>query len=103
MFLNYLFGAIAFVAFLSELSNGTTMNIQINNPVVFRNPNTGGRNNLFGTSIGLSENSNSMFIGAPKFSYGGGVFRCDISRKSCDILGGFDKYGRIRNYLYLLP
>ena len=103
MFLNNLFGVIAFLAFLSDLSNGTTMNIQISDPILFRNPNTGKRNrrnNLFGTSIGLSENSNSMFIGAPKFSYGGGVFRCDISRKSCNILGGFDKYGKIRNRLY---
>ena len=81
---------------ISGICSGTTMNIQINNPILFRNPERSAvenRNNLFGTSIALSENSESIFIGAPKFSYGGGVYRCGISDKTCRNLGGFDKYG----------
>lgn len=90
---------IVFVFFVGEKSSGTTINIQTINPIIFRNPESSGSDNkanLFGTSIGLAENSESIFVGAPKFSYGGGVYRCDISTpKDCNILNGFDRYGKL--------
>ena len=98
MSFNDFIGVMIFVTFVGDQSSGTTMNIQTNNPIVFRNPESSGsenKANLFGSSIGLAENSESIFVGAPKFSYGGGVYRCDISRpEDCNILGGFDKYGK---------
>ena len=75
------------------LCSKTKLNIQINKPVhlKFDDRVTGNINNLFGSSIALS--GQTLFIGAPKYSYGGGVFRCDVSRRQCNSIDGFPGHG----------
>ena len=69
------------------------LNIQIDKPIhlQFDDRVTGNTNNLFGTSIALS--GQTVFVGAPKYSYGGGVFRCDVSRRQCNSIEGFPGHG----------
>ena len=69
------------------------LNVQIDKPVhlKFNDRVTRNTNNLFGTSIALS--GQTVFIGAPKYSYGGGVFRCDVSGSSCNSIEGFPGHG----------
>jgi len=98
MAFNGLLGWLSFSFFLVELCSGTTMKILTNHPKVFKNPDMRhSTNNLFGTSIGLSDNSGSLYIGAPKYSYGGGIYRCNVPHDldgtpNCKILNGFKKY-----------
>ena len=75
------------------LCKDNELNIQIHKPVQlkFDDRVTGNTNNLFGTSIALSEKA--VFIGAPKYSYGGGVFRCDVSGRQCRSIEGFPGHG----------
>ena len=76
---NGFFGWLSFSLFLVALCSGTTMKILTNHPKLFKNPDTSNnKNNLFGASIGLSHHSNSIYVGAPKHSYGGGIYRCNI-------------------------
>ena len=99
---NELLRYLAYLYFLVGLSRGTTMEILTNHPKVFPNPDSGSRdskNNLFGTSIGLSDTSKSIYVGAPKFSYGGGVYSCNIPNNldddpQCKLLDRFEKYGK---------
>ena len=99
MSFNGLLGWLSFPLFLVGVCSGTTMKILTNHPKLFRNPDTGNsRNNLFGASIGLSHHSNSIYVGAPKHSYGGGIYKCNIPNHlggtpNCAILDGFKKYG----------
>lgn len=96
MSINHLFGCVAVVPFIAGICGGTTMKILTSHPKRFENPDPGGRNsqnNLFGTSIGLSDRSDSIYVGAPKYSYGGGIYNCDVSGTDCQIVGGFKKYG----------
>ena len=98
---NGLFYCLAYLLFLVGLSSGTAMKILTNHPKLFPNPDSGRRdskNNLFGTSIGLSDTSKSIYVGAPKYSYGGGVYSCKIPNNldddpNCQILDRFEKYG----------
>ena len=99
---NELLRYLAYLYFLVGLSRGTTMEILTNHPKVFPNPDSGSRdskNNLFGTSIGLSDTSKSIYVGAPKYSYGGGVYICNIPNSlqddpQCQLLDRFKKYGK---------
>ena len=99
---NGLVSCLAYLFFLVGLSCATTMKILTNHPKVFPNPHSGSReskNNLFGTSIGLSDTSKSIYVGAPKYSYGGGLYSCNIPNNldddpQCQLLDRFKKYGK---------
>ena len=99
MSFNGLLGWLSFPLFLVGVCSGTTMKILTNHPKLFKNPDKGNsRNNLFGASIGLSHHSNSIYVGAPKHSYGGGIYKCNIpndlgGEPNCAILDVFEKYG----------
>jgi hypothetical protein len=84
---------IILMVVFGELCTGNKLNIQIDAPVhlKFDDRSTGKTNNLFGTSIALS--GQAVFIGAPKYSYGGGVFRCDVAGRQCNIIEGFPGHG----------
>ena len=99
---NGLLSCLACLFFLVGLSYGTTMKILTNHPKLFPNPDSGSRdskNDLFGTSIGLSYTLKSIYVGAPKYSYGGGVYSCKIPNNldddpQCQLLDRFKKYGK---------
>ena len=100
MSFNGLLWWLSFSLSLVGLCCGTTMKILTNHPKIFKNPDTShNKNNLFGASIGLSDHSNFIYVGAPKYSYGGGIYRCkiphDLDNKdtNCAIVNGFKKYG----------
>ena len=87
-------GSVIFLMLVfGGLCTGNKLNVQIDKPIhlKFDDRVTRNTNNLFGTSIALT--GQTVFIGAPKYSYGGGVFRCDALGRSCTSIDGFPGHG----------
>ena len=81
---------LLFMNVLNSLCERSTLNIDINNPVLLDSVKTV-KKDMFGASIALSKND--VFIGAPKHAYGGGVFHCSAIDRQCSQIKGFENHG----------
>ena len=76
-----------------SISQENSLNIQVNRPVLLE-PDGGvtrNKNSFFGSSIAISKNN--IFVGAPKYSFGGGIFRCNAATQKCSYVQGFPNHG----------
>ena len=75
------------------------LNIQLSKPVFLQAKRDVLNDTWFGTSLALA--GNAVFVGAPKYSYGGGIFRCNATDGQCSNVKGFPNHGSLKYLLFL--
>ena len=82
---------VCLINVLGSLCTADTINIHLSKPVLLEAENGGVGNTLFGMSMALT--GDVIFIGAPKYSYSGGIFLCDAKNGRCSNINGISNQG----------